>query len=92
VSSISEEPLKVKGEDRKPDLAALEFGLQTVCAHGQQLLHQLELWCVVGGEGDLDRDAVDVDCLWHVSQQAAAELAQREPQKLARQPQGPRTP
>jgi hypothetical protein len=32
----------IEGEDRKPDLPALEFGLRPVCAHRQELLHQLE--------------------------------------------------
>ena len=74
----------VEGEDRKPDLPALQFGLQPVCAHRQQLFHQLQLGRVVGCEGDLDRDAVDVDRLGHISQLFAAELPQREPRKLVR--------
>jgi hypothetical protein len=74
----------IEGEDRKPDLAALQLGLQPVCAHRQELLHQLELGRVVGGEGDLDGDAVDADRLRHISEQAAAELPEREPRKLVR--------
>jgi hypothetical protein len=39
---------------------------------------------VVGSEGDLDGDAVDVDRLRDISEEATAELPQREPRKLVR--------
>jgi hypothetical protein len=64
VSSIPEEPLKVKIANQTwPP----QFGVHAACLHRQQLFHQLELGCVVGREGDLDRDAVDIDRLRHVA-------------------------